>query len=86
MRESATKVHTMTAPRNPKRIVNIAAGLTLAAYVPTALAAASAADIAKHGAGSAVPPCMSCHAAAGEGNAAAGFPRLARLPASYIGA
>ncbi|WP_051849355.1 c-type cytochrome [Thiomonas sp. FB-Cd] len=76
----------MTAPRNPKRIVALASGLALAAYLPTALAAASAANIATHGAGSAVPACMSCHGAAGEGNAAAGFPRLAGLPAAYIAA
>lgn len=30
-----------------------------------------------------VPPCSSCHGAAGQGNAAAGFPRLAGLPAAY---
>ncbi|MBW4049741.1 MAG: c-type cytochrome [Proteobacteria bacterium] len=76
----------MTAPCNPKRIVALASGLALAAYVPTAWAAASAANIAKHGAGSPVPACMSCHGAAGEGNAAAGFPRLAGLPAGYVAA
>jgi thiosulfate dehydrogenase len=31
-----------------------------------------------------VPPCLSCHGPAGQGNAAAGFPRLAGLPADYI--
>jgi cytochrome c553 len=31
-----------------------------------------------------VPPCAGCHGAAGEGNAAAGFPRLAGQPADYL--
>jgi cytochrome c553 len=31
-----------------------------------------------------VPPCASCHGAGGEGNALAGFPRLAGLPAHYL--
>jgi len=39
--------------------------------------------IATAGAG-AVPACSSCHGAAGEGNAAAGFPRLAGLGAAYL--
>ncbi|MBV8870598.1 MAG: c-type cytochrome, partial [Acetobacteraceae bacterium] len=30
-----------------------------------------------------MPACASCHGAQGEGNAAAGFPRLASLPAAY---
>src|SRR5699024_10990142 len=29
------------------------------------------------------PPCLTCHGANGEGNAAAGFPRLAGLSAAY---
>jgi cytochrome c553 len=31
-----------------------------------------------------VPPCASCHGAGGQGNALAGFPRLAGLPAPYL--
>lgn len=31
-----------------------------------------------------VPPCASCHGADGKGNALAGFPRLAGLPAAYL--
>jgi cytochrome c553 len=45
-----------------------------------------AAEIALHGDGHAVPPCSSCHGQAGEGNSAAGFPRLAGLPNSYLAA
>ena len=63
--------------------------LGLALCSSSALAANPAAEgaaIAQHGAGSAVPACMSCHGVKGEGNAAAGFPRLAGLPAGYIAA
>jgi len=42
--------------------------------------AASGADIAAHDA----PPCASCHGDHGQGNAAAGFPRLAGLNAAYL--
>lgn len=38
--------------------------------------------LAKQGAAGA-PPCLTCHGANGEGNAAAGFPRLAGLSAAY---
>lgn len=44
---------------------------------------ANGAAIAKEGAGGA-PACQSCHGAAGEGNAQAGFPRLASLGARYM--
>lgn len=44
---------------------------------------ADGAAIAKTGAG-AVPACQTCHGAAGEGIAPAGFPRLAGLGASYV--
>lgn len=44
---------------------------------------ADGAAIAKTGAGSA-PACQTCHGAAGEGIAQAGFPRLAGLGASYM--
>ncbi len=50
-------------------------------------AAPSATEPALHGAGSAVPAistCIACHGAKGEGNTAAGYPRLAGLPAVYI--
>ena len=37
-----------------------------------------------HGNASGVTACISCHGAAGEGNAAAGFPRLAGTSAAYL--
>lgn len=46
--------------------------------------AAQGAAIVQRGAGAAAA-CQSCHGASGEGNAAAGFPRLAGLPARYLG-
>jgi cytochrome c553 len=42
--------------------------------------------IAQHGDARGTPPCASCHGQSGEGNAAAGFPRLAGLPAAYLDA
>ena len=43
-----------------------------------------AAALAASGDGHGIPACSSCHGAVGEGNAAAGFPRLAGLPAAYL--
>ena len=40
--------------------------------------------IATQGTANGVPACISCHGANGEGNAAAGFPRLAGLSAGYF--
>ena len=40
--------------------------------------------IAQQGNGHGVAPCMACHAADGGGQAAAGFPRLAGLPQTYL--
>ena len=44
----------------------------------------AAAALAASGDGHGIPACSSCHGAGGEGNAAAGFPRLAGLPAAYL--
>lgn len=44
-----------------------------------------AASIARHGMKKdGIPSCASCHGSNGEGQAAAGFPRLAGLPESYL--
>jgi cytochrome c553 len=40
--------------------------------------------IATQGTAKGVPACISCHGTKGEGNAAAGFPRLAGLSAGYL--
>ncbi|OYV33046.1 MAG: cytochrome C [Rhodospirillales bacterium 20-64-7] len=42
------------------------------------------ATIATKGTPAGVPACVSCHGAQGQGNAIAGFPRLAGLPAPYL--
>ncbi|MDE1011910.1 MAG: c-type cytochrome [Paraburkholderia fungorum] len=42
--------------------------------------------IAMHGTATGVAACISCHGAKGEGNAAAGFPRLAGISAVYLAA
>lgn len=47
-------------------------------------ASINAAQIATAGNGRGAPSCSSCHGQAGEGNPAAGFPRLAGLPADYL--
>jgi thiosulfate dehydrogenase len=52
----------------------------------TTLQGSAAATLAASGDGHGIPPCSSCHGAGGEGNAAAGFPRLAGLPATYLAA
>jgi cytochrome c553 len=44
------------------------------------------AAIAARGGSTGAAACASCHGAKGEGNAAAGFPRLAGLPAAYMAA
>ena len=89
----ASGFNTQPGVRSTKRKTRHAAkavlGLGLALFSLAAYAATQAAmgaDIAQHGAGSSVPACIACHGAKGEGNAAAGFPRLAGLPAAYIAA
>lgn len=68
------------APRSVARIFGLGVGLMLSAN-----SYADGAAIAKMGAGAgAAPPCQSCHGAAGEGVAQAGFPRLASLGAPYL--
>lgn len=59
------------------------AGSRLSA-APGPAAAINAAQLASVGDGHGVPPCSSCHGTSGEGNANAGFPRLAGLPAEYL--
>lgn len=59
----------------------------LGLYAPAALAmgdAGAGRTIAMQGNGKGAVACVSCHGAAGEGNAAAGFPRLAGLNAEYL--
>lgn len=65
----------------------------LAVSVASTLAVMSAAqanevsagqNIALHGTAQGVAACIGCHGAKGEGNAAAGFPRLAGLSAAYL--
>jgi thiosulfate dehydrogenase len=72
---------------------SLAAVFVVAVYALGAVAAgqalagsrgAVAAALAAHGDGHGIPACSSCHGAGGEGNAAAGFPRLAGLPAAYL--
>lgn len=52
--------------------------------VVTAQSAPDAATIARQGNGRGAPPCTTCHGADGGGQAAAGFPRLAGLNATYL--
>ena len=66
-----------------RSLIALAAALGLSAGTP-AEAAADGARIAQAGNGAGAAPCAACHGTRGEGNAAAGFPRLAALPAGYI--
>lgn len=71
--------------RRTKGFLNLLPLLGL--YAPTALAMGDTAAgqiIATQGNGKGAVACISCHGAAGEGNAAAGFPRLAGLNAEYL--
>lgn len=64
----------------------IAAGLVASAVMPLAALAADGASIVQQGGSNpAALPCITCHGADGKGMAAGGFPRLAGLPAEYIG-
>ncbi|WP_329741763.1 c-type cytochrome [Dyella sp. A6] len=68
---------------NAPRLLAFAAGWALTA---SALAGTQpdGASIARLGNGHGVAPCAACHNANGSGQAAAGFPRLAGLPAAYL--
>jgi cytochrome c553 len=61
----------------------MAAAIALTAGMAWAGNTPDAAAIAKQGFGDQVPSCKSCHGADGGGSAAAGFPRLAGIGASY---
>ncbi|MGN2248409.1 c-type cytochrome [Frateuria sp. GZRR35] len=67
------------------RLVTRVLGSALfAGAAPLAVHAASAQVLVSQGNGHGVPPCQSCHGASGEGQTAAGFPRLAGLDADYL--
>ena len=71
------------------RCVTLLAALAASAFVLGAVAApaqapARGAAIAAQGTPNGVPPCVSCHGAKGEGNAAGGFPALAGLGKAYL--
>lgn len=55
-----------------------------ASGISPVLAQSAGAAVAVHGTAGGAAPCIACHGARGEGNAANGFPRLASLPAPYI--
>jgi cytochrome c553 len=61
----------------------VLAALLITNFCNTAFAA-DGANIAADGKGDAVPACSACHGEQGEGQPAAGFPRLAGFNAAYI--
>jgi cytochrome c553 len=74
-------------PRNsPLPVLIAAAALAMPLAHARMATQSSATEIALHGDGHAVSPCSSCHGRVGEGNGAAGFPRLAGLPEAYLAA
>jgi cytochrome c553 len=62
-------------------VVTIALGMTATARADDMMVGKT---IATQGTAKGVAACISCHGAKGEGNAAAGFPRLAGVNASYL--
>ena len=71
-----------------KHMAVLALALALA-VIPGAAVAQSGnagAAIAAKGTPGGAAACVACHGAKGEGNGAAGFPRLAGLPADYLAA
>lgn len=58
--------------------------LAAAALAAPTAHAMDAAQLATQGNGKGAPPCLGCHGVDGGGQAAAGFPRLAGLDASYL--
>jgi cytochrome c553 len=66
-----------------KRIA-VAAAISLLMCNGATAQTADGATIAHAGVPPSVPACIACHGAAGEGNAQAGFPRLAGLSAGYL--
>lgn len=70
-----------------QRYPAFAPGHLLAASLLALASGAFAADaptIARQGNGHGAPPCQSCHGVDGAGQAAAGYPRLAGLDATYL--
>ncbi|WP_418939748.1 c-type cytochrome [Paraburkholderia bryophila] len=63
--------------------VSVASAFTVTPAVQANEASAGQ-SIAAHGTAQGVAACIGCHGAKGEGNAAAGFPRLAGLSAAYL--
>lgn len=76
--------------RSPRllQVLSAAAALAMTTWGPAQNATEQlpAAEIAQHGDGHAVLACSTCHGQSGEGNSAAGFPRLAGLPETYLAA
>ena len=70
-------------PRRAEAAVRAAAFVLLASLSQLPTANAEGAVKARRTAPATVAACAACHGQAGEGNAAAGFPRLAGLPAAY---
>lgn len=58
--------------------------LLLSVAPPTFANTSKGKDLAAQGNAKGAIPCISCHGPDGEGMAAAGFPQLAGLPASYV--
>jgi cytochrome c553 len=69
-----------SARRRAARLVIVLLGCGMAAQA----SAQDAATIATQGNGNGAAPCQTCHAPNGSGLAAAGFPRLAGLDATYL--
>ncbi|UGB38804.1 c-type cytochrome [Frateuria soli] len=67
-----------------RSIARVLGSALFAGVSPWVVHATSAQALVTRGNGHGAPPCQSCHGANGEGQAAAGFPRLAGLDAAYL--
>ncbi len=65
----------------------VLAALTIAILFPTVASAAGAStgeQVATKGSSAGAPPCSSCHGPEGQGQPAAGFPRISGMDAKYL--
>jgi len=78
------RIKRRSLPSRPLRAAALCIALTAAAATSQAQGGGQGSTIAMQGNGKGATACASCHGAHGEGNPAAGFPRLAGVSAPYI--
>ncbi|MFT4065575.1 c-type cytochrome [Paraburkholderia sp.] len=84
MKNKATQQGAFSTARSRRWLLATCLSIATQASAFAQTPARSGASIAQQGIAPSVPACASCHGASGEGNTAAGFPRLAGLPSGYL--